>query len=326
MLNNNGNFLIYYDSYKRDYLSCNIIKNFLKKKGHKVYITSRLNLSFFINFMKFDYFIVINNIFSPIKSKILKKVKSKIILIDSEGAMTEEWIQWLLFKDVNRFQRIKKMKFAFAHCEKIFVWNNYIKNFLLNESICDEDDKLIVKGSFKLSVMNILNKKNKVNSKKNTIGIITRFLSTNDFNKRTTLQNIVKRFINTNIDDQFYYSEGEIQSIYIFLELIDNIIKYTDFSISIKPHPNEYYAAWKDLLEKYPERIFLCDPKDDLIEWILDKEQIICTPSTSLVEAIVANKKIISIHKLFRTDHKRIFFENSLTGLLKNMFQILLMK
>jgi surface carbohydrate biosynthesis protein len=317
MLNKKGTFLIYFDSFKRDHLTCNFIKIFLEKKGCNVFITSKKNLSFSISFLKFDYFIIISNIFSPFDEKLVKKIKSKIILIDAEGAMSEEWLEWLIYKNSNGSSKKKRMKFIFDKSEKIFVWNKYVQNFLLNSGICNQEDKIIVKGSLKLSIMDMVMKKIKTQKKTNTIGIISRFLSTNDFAKRTTLENIIEKFKNTNIDSQYYYSDGEVQGIYIFLELIKNITQNTKYNINIKPHPNENYNSWKSLETKYPGRVFICDPKDDLIEWIVDKDQIICTPSTSLVEAIVADKKIISIHKLLRSDNDRIYFESSLTGLLE---------
>jgi len=231
--------------------------------------------------------------------------------------MTEEWLDWLLFKNSGSEIKKRRMKYLFDKSEKIFIWNEYVRNFLLNSGVCNQANKLAVKGSLKLSIMHMIKKKNKKFQKTNTIGIISRFLTTNDFRNRTTLENILAMFKNKNIHNQFYYAEGEIQSIFIFLELIKNIIQNTEYNINIKPHPNENYDTWKILETKYPGRVFLCDPEDDFIEWILDKDQIICTPSTSLVEAIVADKKIISIHKLLRVDSNRIYYENSITGLLE---------
>ena len=321
MFNKKGTFLIYFDNFKRDYLSCCLIQKILEKKNYSVFITSRKNLALSIDFINFDYLISINNVFSPFDEKLIKKINNKIILIDAEGAMTEKRIEWLLSKDSNFEQRKKRMKLLFDKSEKIFLWNNYVSDKLKKANMCAQNEKFIVTGSLKLSIMNMLAKKSKKTLKSNTIGIVSRFISTNDFGNRTTLENILVKFNNKNIDDQYYYSDGEVQGIYIFLEIIDKIILNTNYNISIKPHPNENYKTWKILEKKYSGRFFVCDPKIDFIDWIIDKDQIICTPSTSMVESIAAQKKIVSINKLFNTSMDRVYFEKSIIELIANAHQ-----
>jgi len=305
-------FLIYMDNYRRDFLVSNVIKEYLEGKGHCVFLTSRKNINFFSSYLKCDNFIFITNVFSPPSKKIISKIIDKnIIIIDAEGAQTSERCSYFY----TYFQNIKKnMNFFYPRAKKIFVWNNNVKNFLINNNLA-EKNKVDVVGSPKLSILSYLDKGN--NNENKTIGFISRFVGTNDFLNRSTLESIVTKHYK---NDEFIYScLGEVESIHIFLNIIDKIIEKTNYLISIRPHPNENFSAWKILLKNFPDRIFLTDPKEDLIEWLMNIDQIVCTPSTSMVEPIVFNKKVTSIHKMLNDNKNKIYYEQSLGGLLEKV-------
>lgn len=311
-MQNTESILIYFDNYRRDFLVANLLADFLIKEKKKVFITSRNNIIFFSKALNCDVYLFVTNAFNPPSIKIISEIKNKkIVIIDAEGAQTFERCKYFY----SHFQNIRNnMDYIYNYASKVFVWNDNVKNFLIENNICQNKNSISVVGSPKMSIMSLMAKKEKNN---NTIGFISRFISVNDFLNRSALENIILKHYN---NDQYVYSaKGEVESVYVFLNIIDRIISVTDYKISIRPHPNENFSTWLTLVKKFPDRVSLTDPKEDLIEWIQNVDQIISTPSTSLVEPIILGKKIISIHKLLKDDVLDKYYEYSIAGLLEKV-------
>ena len=97
----------------------------------------------------------------------------------------------------------------------------------------------------------------------------------------------------------------------IYINLIKKILSETNYNISIRPHPNEYYESW-DVLKKMDKRIEVSEKYSDFLEWMNEQDAIITTPSTSMVEPLLNKIPIISIHKISDTNGLHAYYEGML--------------
>ena len=139
----------------------------------------------------------------------------------------------------------------------------------------------------------------------------------NNFNKDTALSISLDRY--QSYDTYKRGAIGELEVLNIYYNLIEKIIDETDFTISIKPHPNEFIQSWDILKNKFGNRIEICNPEIDFLEWMFTVDKIVTTPSTSMVEPLLNQIPIISIHKIMGGSTMHTFYEDMLDGLLESV-------
>ena len=308
MIHTNKPIIIYVDNLRRDYLVADTLRQYLEKKRHKVFLVSRINYSFCLKYIQTDLVIIVKNYFQTFSPKVLGFINKKttVILVDAEGAQTPERCKfWLEVYKMNVTDLSKR-------CDKIFTWNQNFINFMSKE-INVPESKYSPSGSSKVNLAITCSKFLK-KTERDSIGIIGRFLMINDFASRTTLENMSRAFYEK---DEFKMgSKGEILSLYVYLELIEELIKNTNYKISIRPHPNEKISSYKEILKKYPDRITLSEKYEDFIEWMFKQDKLICTPSTSIIEPIICKIPIISIHNIVQGTTLRSYIEHMLDSFL----------
>ena len=284
--------LLFLDNMRRDYLVADIFRAYLEKKNFKVFLINNENYELAIKFIPAKLFIFIKNYFQPLSPKILKLIKKNdldLLIIDAEGAQTLERCKFWAEKGKNDI--ISHTQSA----KKIFLWNDSFLNFISEYSNTNKD-KFIVSGSPKVSASLLAEKFLKNKNKINSIGLIGRFGHINDFASRSSIASTIHHF--WNFDEFPNTATGETLTFYYYLKIIDYLIKNTNYIINIRPHPNEKLESYNELIKLFGNRIVISKFDQDFIEWMHENDKIICTPSTSIVEPIINNIPLISVHKL----------------------------
>ena len=300
----NKPILIYIDAQPRDLLVAQLLKYILQKNNFSVFLVSRTTYSKILYLIRPSLYLVIKNFFKNFEANVLDSIKkSDVHVIDAEGAMSEERVEFHYTHfgiQLNRTLAI--VKYA-------YLWNRSLSNYLQKKSIID-DQKVRVLGSSKLSLGKYLCKHRKPTKK---IGFVGRFSATNDFMKRSSLFTTIDR--TRNEDVYVKGAIGELEVLNIYLLQIKRIISETDLNVSIRPHPNENFDSWKLLEEMYGDRVTISSAKEDFLEWVGSIDKIITTPSTSMIEPILYNIPVICIDQITGfTTHK--YYEEMLDGFL----------
>lgn len=146
------------------------------------------------------------------------------------------------------------------------------------------------------------------------IGIVTRANSLNDYYGRSTLESFHVLF-NDHFQYEFINQDGnslksqrrdaqpanaiitqamDVETLlYASKELINE-----GYSVFLKPHPKESRSEWLRLFKACKLDIKIADPSLPFVHWIKDIDIVIGPPSTSFYDALMADKKVISIEKL----------------------------
>lgn len=303
---------IYLDNVRRDYLVADVLRAYLESKKFKVFLISNETYMSVIKLIPSKLIIFIKNYFQVIPSEILEKIKRKklfFLILDAEGAQTEDRCKfWVEKYNIDVRSQTKA-------ATKIFLWNNTFLNYISSFTETNKD-KFIVCGSPKISISILAENflKQKSESKNNNIGLVCRFSAINDFNDRSCLYNTAEHFFA--LDEFKMGAQGEILSLFCYLEIIEYLIKNTKYNINIRPHPNEKLESYDVIKKEYGNRIKISSHDQDFIEWMYENDKIICTPSTSIVEPIINDIPLISIHKIVKGTSLRAYVEKMLNPFL----------
>ena len=292
---------IYVDALRRDLLVANVLKIKLEKK-FSVYLVSRSNYKRILKLVTPDIYIIIKNFLKNMENDIADTLKkAHTIVIDSEGAMNEERANFHLEHMAINLDKI------LPYIKKSFVWNENFKKFI-NKHVSHELNKIEVVGSSKVSLSFLCNKL-KFPKRNKKIGFVGRFGCINNFNLTTALETSITRIFE--VDEYRHGAIGELKVLEIYINLIKKILSETNYNISIRPHPNEYYDSW-NILKKMDKRIEISEKYSDFLEWMNEQDVIITTPSTSMVEPLLNQIPIISIHKISDTSGLHAYYEDML--------------
>lgn len=300
---------IYIDALRRDLLVANIIKNRLEVQNFKVFLVSRDNYKKILKFVTPNLYIIIKNFLKNFENElhdVLKKTHT--IVIDAEGAMSEERCQWHLNNLGLDLDKI------LPFIKKSFVWNESFKKFI-KKNISGDENKIMVVGSPKINISFLANS-TKIKNKKKSIGFVGRFGCINSFDRTPALQTTLIRLFENDV----YKSGaiGELKVLEVYIDIIKKILAETDFNINVRPHPNENLQSWFEI-KKLDRRINISKNSEDFLEWMNKQDFIITTPSTSVVEPLIQKIPIISIHKICNESGLHQYYEETLKPFIDNL-------
>ena len=301
---------IYVDALRRDLLVANILKEKLEKINFQVFLISRENYQKILKIFTPDGYIVIKNFLKNFENDISHILKSThTIVVDAEGAMNEERCHWHL---KNLGLDLDKV---IPNIKKSFVWNSNFKKFI-EKHIAAEADKIEVVGSTKISISKVIKDIKFKKSKTKNIGFVGRFNCINSFDKTTALETSLVRLF----ENDFYKhgAIGELRVLETYIEIIKKILNETNYTVSIRPHPNENFYAWEKFKRISP-RVQISNKYEDFLEWMNYQNIIIATPSTSIVEPLINNIPLISVHKITNSTGIHDYFENMLQPFIENI-------
>jgi len=280
-----GLVVIHIDTLRREFSYCYVLAKAFESLGYRVLLASRRNLKVILSVLSPQILILSHSFVLPKESlRKIKNEKTNIYIIPVEIIGDEKLMYPNDYpEDVD-----------YSVFKGIFLWNDHYKDWLVSERVVDPN-RVYTFGSPRLSLCRFINKK----KNNNVIGFIGRFEFINDYAKRLPLSALL-----TLPEAHAYFLNrwfAEIEGSFIYGRLIPCLIE-SGYKISIRPHPHEYPATYNILKHAYGEKVVI-DDSVDFLGWLENVDALVATLSTSLTEAHLLGKPIVSIDKIFKENY-----------------------
>lgn len=278
--------IIHIDTFRREYLSAWLLGECLKKKGYKVFLTSRHSTERLLKLFTPDI-LISTHVFQlrPAQIKELTNRGVKVYINEVEGTDHELGVS-TTYPDQHAGESIDYNLFS-----RIFVWGKYSYDWIINHRKINPD-RVIINGSTRQSVLSQI--KPKIGG---IVGVIGRFEIINTFDKRHAFSNLMT------LDPEdpawiWYYERCAIdsQTFSIVYKIIAGLVD-KGYKISMRPHPNENLEGYSLLKDRFGD-YFEVDHSQSINEWLSNVSIVVGTTSTAFLEPYLAKIPIISTSKI----------------------------
>lgn len=279
--------IIHIDTFRREYLSAWLLGECLKKKGYKVFLTSRHSTIWFLKLFTPDIFIC-THVFQLRASQMEDLVRRgvKIYINEVEGTDHE------LGVSTTYPHQYASETIDYSLFTGIFVWGKFSYDWVVKHHKIDPE-RVIVNGSTRQSIYS-----RPVGKAGNTVvGIISRFEIINTFDKRHVFSNLMS--LDPEDPDWIWYYERcaiDSQTFSIVYKIMSDLIS-KGYKISMRPHPNENLEGYQLLKAKFGDS-FELDQSMNINEWLSSVSVVVGTTSTAFTEPYLAKIPIISTSKI----------------------------
>src|SRR5688572_28518496 len=111
--------IIYIDALRRDFGTASIIKSVLEQRGLKVLMVSRPTYLKVLKYIRPNIYIICKNFTKDFETEVVQYLKkTKVYILDAEGAMTKERIQFHLDNYM-----ISSLDNILLNTHKAYLWN-----------------------------------------------------------------------------------------------------------------------------------------------------------------------------------------------------------
>ncbi|NCI49087.1 hypothetical protein GWC95_04080 [Sediminibacterium roseum] len=301
--------LLYSDSLRRDFSACLIIKEILRANGYKTFICSRRNFGLFIKVLKPRKIFIIGQIDMIYNERIIKEAKAgelEVHFMPAEGfAYDSEYV--VMYPAKNDYDFLKS----------VFFWGkNSLGWFVKNRNI-DDTEKLIQAGYSRLPIATAYSEVVKKDTKK--VGFIGRFPAVNDLYKRSVMSFYLVEELAENRYKTMARLDAESKAINAYLDFFEKIIQQTDYTISLRPHPNENLNTYAALKKKYGER-FEINNDFDVAEWMSECRAIVGLASSSYIDAYLVKTPVICLDVLLGSSKSTLQFDPGLEWMYESCY------
>jgi surface carbohydrate biosynthesis protein len=286
--------LLHADSLIRDAGPCLVLSEILKSQGHDVVVSSRLSIHIYIKLWQPDYLLHSNPsaVSALIKTGLIKKSNLLVGILPQEGMESHPETIRSFYEELLHYDNS-------SYLHSIFIWNQYQKEWLLSNSELNSS-QIEVTGNARLDLSKYgQNKKFKTKR----IGFIGRFPTLNKYDGSRNLMN----FAMTVHEERSGRSRmnrlndacKQLATATIYGEIINHILKNTDYIVSLRPHHDEASRneAFLKLRRQFPER-FEVDRGLSIYDWATSLDVIVSTVSTTFAEAYLARTPVIATDML----------------------------
>ena len=273
-------------SVRREAGYCILLKALFEKYGFDVFLSCTRNIDFALKFWRPD--IVILGNFNGIER--VKKIcpDAFFVYLETEG---------FLINDTDRaddsFRNLANLKLY----DLILLWGDVQVEGYKKYKDKINTNNIHAIGNPKMDVIRYLPLE-KIRNGKKTIGFITRFSPINHHEGVPVLRNLQKK-------PQLDYSIHCLKSYNVLHRAITYILDNTNYSVSIRPHPNEsidtYYKYVLPSFKKFKNRIEI-DDNLFISEWIFNQKYIVSTSTTTFIESYVMKTPMINLDFIACTD------------------------
>ena len=275
--------ILYADSLRRDFSTCYILSEQLKKDGYKIFICSRRNFKHFLKFLLPSKIFVIGQV--DVLENFLGareiKLPKEIFFMPSEGFVSDREYPFMYPESFN-----------YSILKKIFFWGKCSREWFIKNRGSITNNQTPCLGYARMPIAFKYEKMVKRDFDK--IGFIGRFPAINDLYKRSLID---LYFTDTRKDNLIQLSarqEAESLTIGAYIELWECIVKSSNKKISFRPHPNEDATSYKKIEKKYPGR-FSVDRTIDVAEWMAGCSKVVSLASSSFVDAYLTKTPVICV-------------------------------
>ncbi|RPI79168.1 MAG: hypothetical protein EHM45_03930 [Desulfobacteraceae bacterium] len=282
---------------RRDFPSWYILKGLLENLGAAVVITSVRNYIRTIRYWR-PHIVVYPNA-SKTTPIIEAFPRSKFIMYSGEGGESKTTLNESYF--INHPDHYRRM-------DKILLWGQNTFNLMLEiakekgqEDLSREfssDGRIEIVGHPRLDVCRFWPTTQKGNNR--SIGLAGHFFTLNCFDGRSALHFAFQG------KRHYENMDAEVRTLGLYLDLIDFIVKETNFNVSIRPYPLEapkqYFAAKGSPKGEFVNPDFRgrinIDSSLDFASWASKQDLIVTSVSTLVTEAYLLNVPVVYIDRL----------------------------
>ncbi len=273
---------------RRDVMVNYVFARLLEKKGCSVKIACCRNFTTYLEHWKPHAVVVA----VPGRIRVVRKhsPRSLIIFYPGEGGSPE----------CSTYEKIYftegKIRSEYEQISRHYLWGDY------NARIADKflpqyKDKRTVAGDQRLDMVKFHPHLKERDNKLDSIGVIGRFSSINNFNGKPTIISL------TNPDPRaLSMVTNQCKQFYILAKLIRRIIKETDLKVSIRPHPLEAPEGYQEMLAEYPHGRVEIDDSLDYPGWLLSQKMVFSPASTSFLEAYLLEVPLVNVDRALQIE------------------------
>jgi len=271
---------------RRDVMHSLILAKLLEKDGHKVIVASIRQFEFAVKFWK-PHAIIFN---VQGLSKYLKKISpdSVRILVPGEGGELGKFSLAQVWKRLSE-EHVTSTDLFFFWNKKSLDESLRIFPFIKKNSTC-------LAGNPKFDV---IKSSKKILTNTNKIGFPTRF---NLINYHDGQNYSFRSLMPQRYEFTHFLTYAAMYGFHCMMKIIEQILINTELKISIRPHPLEsvdsYYEYVLPEFEKDFKNRIEIDNSLCVVQWLNQVDAIVTPTTTSIYEAYMLDKIIISIDKI----------------------------
>ena len=310
--------LFHIDELARDSIVASAMKRVAKKYNIEIHYTTKRLSRILRLFNGFDAIILPSLLHYQYFFPSPKKLPNNIYILPSEA----------VGQATGTLRRMQAKYFGNKEIESI-PWHQSVKGFLLWGEVHKDglvakeakySQKSYVVGHPRLSKWCKAPKKRvKNDSKKKTIGFVSRFGGINPFDQRGNMQYMQKsmrffeeapRWENSSseldAEDMLY---TELLDFRLFMMIISSL-NPNNFKFKIRPHPREDRNQWKKLQKISNLNIEISKWDHPFTYWLTEVDKIICPPSTSIYDMLCQGYHPICTDKIIKKRKNHILAES----------------
>jgi len=289
--------LVHVDTFRREYTSSWLLGEELKKRGYRVALTSRLSTRLLLKFLVPDAVVLSHPFTLDPEERIKAEAKGVRFYVNIvEEVIEDNTCMEILYRD-----ELKVETFT-----GLIVWSKWAADWLKkNTNITHE--RIHNLGSIRNSLLRRL----VVKPNNNTIGVLSRFESLNNWDERHQFMDMLNLDPEDYdaVDTRFYFEKKLVdsESFAITCKLIRKLIS-AGKNISIRPHPNESVDNYKILTNEFGPRLKV-DKSLDICEFLSSVDVVTGPVSSAYTEAYISRVPIVSLHAIqrFRYSNKEVY-------------------
>ncbi|RXJ68998.1 hypothetical protein CRV08_06085 [Halarcobacter ebronensis] len=303
--------LILVDNSRRDLLPSELLKVKFEQNGTIVDFCNKRNYKIKIREFCPDAFLVSRGDL-PFLAQISRVCK--VYVVPAEGArLTPETMKSVFLGRIHNGKQLDQtgeVIEGFDHISKVYLWGDRTRRFLLSTEMFKEE-QLKVAGNGRLDVY----RKNEQKKMHNdfTIGIAFSIKSLSSFEGNVNYLKIIHGFFDEAKSGRFpMVPEGRHYEDYVWrdfaiarqmLAVILTIMSTTNYKIRFRVGPFENINDYKFLHELYPDRIFIQDQSEQLIDFLEQIDLMLTCWSSTGLESVLMNVPVIAIPYLIEKEH-----------------------
>ncbi|MBT8633202.1 hypothetical protein AOC08_04915 [Polynucleobacter paneuropaeus] len=285
---------------KRDLSTCYILAKVLNKFGYKTFICCRRNFNFLLRYFEPKQLFLLGQVnMLPLQAiNSFEFENTFIYFMPAEG-----------FAANGEYEQMYPKSLNYDFIQTIFFWGKRPLEWFKNNRSYTKRNLLRRIGYARMSIAKEYAAIVERNQKK--IGFVGRFPAMNDLYKRGAIDFFLSDDTVLERERLRLRQDVESKAISCYMELIDFIIKNTDYTISFRPHPNEDIRSYDGLAKRFGNR-FEINQAFDVAEWMASCYSIIALASSSFIDAHEVKTPVICIDSIIGTTDSTLIFDPAL--------------
>lgn len=266
---------------RRDVAPAELLARVLSRLGCDVLVTSMRDFERTLHLWK-PHAAVVN---TPGQAMRVKSVAPDVVTvwIEGEGFLPDAYSHALT---------LSKQLELFRAADLVLLWGQVVYDQICTALAGEDIGKIKIVGNPKLDLVRYLPDRLKIGKSARSVGVVCRFPGVNHHEGRMPIKHLPNPGNLARITDQ---AKG-------FVAVIDSIraiLSQTDFSVSLRPHPNEQLDSYARYLPFWfgadGEQRVSVDGSLDFASWAAGQQALLSPSSTSFLEAYLLNVPVINL-------------------------------